>query len=98
MTNNSGLVDPIRAAEKGAPVAILRVEVQLPPYALMAKATVKAPAGIKGKLISVGGAKDIARIYVEQMLESARREGRRIRSGLCRRDVARFCGAAVRRG
>jgi NitT/TauT family transport system substrate-binding protein len=69
MTNNSGLVDPIRATEKGAPVAILRVEVQLPPYALMAKAAIRNPAGIKGKLISVGGAKDITRIYVEQMLD-----------------------------
>src|SRR5262245_60719651 len=32
MTNNSGLVDPIRANEKGAPVAILRVEIERPPY------------------------------------------------------------------
>lgn len=69
MTNNSGLVDPIRATEKGAPVAILRVEIQRPPYALMAKSAVKTPASIKGKLVSVGGAKDITRIYVEQMLE-----------------------------
>jgi ABC-type nitrate/sulfonate/bicarbonate transport system substrate-binding protein len=69
MTNNSGLVDPIRAAEKGAAVAILRVETQRPPYALMAKAAIKAPADIKGKLVSVGGAKDITRIYVERMLE-----------------------------
>lgn len=69
MTNNSGLVDPIRANEKGAPVAILRVEIQRPPYALMAKATIKSPGDIKGKLVSVGGPKDITRIYVEQMLE-----------------------------
>jgi ABC-type nitrate/sulfonate/bicarbonate transport system substrate-binding protein len=69
LTNNSGLVDPIRATEKGASVAILRVEIQRPPYALMAKAAIKAPADIKGKLVSVGGAKDITRIYVERMLE-----------------------------
>ena len=43
MTNNSGLVDPIRANEKGAPVAILRVEIQRPPYALMAKPAIKNP-------------------------------------------------------
>src|SRR5215510_7394675 len=67
MTNNSGLVDPIRANEKGAPVAILRVEIQRPPYALMAKPAIKTPPDIKGKLVSVGGAKDITRIYVEQM-------------------------------
>jgi NitT/TauT family transport system substrate-binding protein len=69
MTNNSGLVDPIRANEKGAPVAILRVEIQRPPYALMAKPAIKSPADIKGKLVSVGGPKDITRIYVEQMLD-----------------------------
>jgi ABC-type nitrate/sulfonate/bicarbonate transport system substrate-binding protein len=70
ISTNSGLVDPIRAAEKGAPVAILRVEIQLPPYALMAKPNVKTPADIKGKLVSVGGAKDITRIYVERMMEA----------------------------
>src|SRR5204862_3148693 len=69
MTNNSGLVDPIRANEKGAPVAILRVEIQRPPYALMAKPVIKSPADIKGKLVSVGGPKDITRIYVEQTLD-----------------------------
>ena len=70
ISTNSGLVDPIRATEKGAPVAILRVEIQRPPYALMAKPNVKTPADIKGKLVSVGGAKDITRIYVERMLEA----------------------------
>jgi ABC-type nitrate/sulfonate/bicarbonate transport system substrate-binding protein len=68
MTNNSGLVDPIRANEKGAPVAILRVEIARPPYALMAKPAIKTPADIRGKLVSVGGPKDITRIYVEQTL------------------------------
>jgi len=68
VSTNSGLVDPIRATEKGAPVAILRVEIQRPPYALMAKPNVKTPNDIKGKLVSVGGAKDITRIYVERML------------------------------
>ena len=33
----SGLVDPIRAVEKGAPVALIRIETQKPPYALLAK-------------------------------------------------------------
>ena len=70
ISTNSGLVDPIRATEKGAPVAILRVEIQRPPYALMAKPNVKSPNDIKGKLVSVGGAKDITRIYVERMLEA----------------------------
>jgi len=67
MSNNSGLVDPIRAAEKGAPVAILRVEIQRPPYAVLAKPAIKTMKDIKGKLVSVGGAKDITRIYVDRM-------------------------------
>src|SRR5687767_4338865 len=66
VSTNSGLVDPIRAAEKGAPVAILRVEIQRPPYAVLAKPNIKTLPDIKGKLVSVGGAKDITRIYVER--------------------------------
>jgi ABC-type nitrate/sulfonate/bicarbonate transport system substrate-binding protein len=68
VSTNSGLVDPIRAIEKGAPLAIVRLEVQAPPYSLLAKPTIKSIAELKGKLISVGGAKDITRIFVEQML------------------------------
>jgi len=63
-----GITDPIRAIEKGAPLAIVRLEVQAPPYSLLAKPTIKSIAELKGKLISVGGAKDITRIFVEQML------------------------------
>jgi ABC-type nitrate/sulfonate/bicarbonate transport system substrate-binding protein len=70
ISNNSGLVDPIRAAEKGAPVAILRVEIQRPPYSLLAKPAIKTMKDIKGKLVSVGGPKDITRIYVDRMLEA----------------------------
>jgi NitT/TauT family transport system substrate-binding protein len=70
ISTNSGLVDPIRAAQKGAPVAILRVEIQRPPYSLMAKPNIKTMKDIKGKLVSVGGAKDITRIYVDRTLEA----------------------------
>ena len=68
ISTNSGLVDPIRAIEKGAPLAIIRIEVQKPPYSLLAKANIKNIKELKGKLISVGGAKDITRIFVERML------------------------------
>jgi NitT/TauT family transport system substrate-binding protein len=70
VSTNSGLVDPIRAIEKGAPIAILRIEVQIPPYALLGKASIKSIKDLKGKMLSVGGAKDITRIYVERMLEA----------------------------
>ena len=68
VSTNSGLVDPIRAIQKGAPLAIVRIEVQVPPYSLLAKPAIKEMKDLKGKLISVGGAKDITRIFVEQML------------------------------
>jgi ABC-type nitrate/sulfonate/bicarbonate transport system substrate-binding protein len=67
-STNSGLVDPIRAIEKGAPIALIRIEVQKPPYSLLAKPTVKSMRDLKGKMLSIGGAKDITRIFVERML------------------------------
>jgi NitT/TauT family transport system substrate-binding protein len=68
VSTNSGLVDPIRAIQKGAPIALIRIEVQAPPESLLAKPAIKSIKDLKGKLISVGGAKDITRIFVEQML------------------------------
>jgi ABC-type nitrate/sulfonate/bicarbonate transport system substrate-binding protein len=67
-STNSGLVDPIRAIEKGAPIALIRIEVQKPPYSLLAKPGIKSMTDLKGKMLSVGGAKDITRIFVERML------------------------------
>jgi NitT/TauT family transport system substrate-binding protein len=64
----SGLVDPIRAIEKGAPLAIVRIEVQRPPYALLGQPTIKGMKELKGRIVSVGGAKDITRMFLERML------------------------------
>ena len=66
---STGLVDPMRAIGMGAPIAIVRVEVQAPPYALLGKPGIKSLKELKGKVISLGGPKDITRIYVERMLE-----------------------------
>jgi ABC-type nitrate/sulfonate/bicarbonate transport system substrate-binding protein len=68
VTMSTGLVDPVRAIDKGAPLAIVRLETQSPPYALVAKSTIKSLKDLKGKVISLGGPKDITRIYVERML------------------------------
>ena len=68
-STNSGMVDPIRAIEKGVPLAIIRIEVQIPPYSLLAKSSIRSIRELKGKIISVGGAKDITRLFVERMLE-----------------------------
>jgi len=64
---STGLADPLRAIDKGASIAIVRVEMQAPPYALMAKPAIKRWADLKGKTISIGGPKDITRIYLERM-------------------------------
>jgi NitT/TauT family transport system substrate-binding protein len=68
ITMSTGLVDPIRAIDKGAPIAIVRIEVQAPPYSLIANKSIKSLAELRGKTISLGGPKDITRIYVERML------------------------------
>lgn len=70
LATSAGLVDPIRAIEKGAGLALPRIEIQSPPYALNAKSSIKTIAGLKGKTIIVGGAKDITRIFVEEMLRA----------------------------
>jgi NitT/TauT family transport system substrate-binding protein len=65
---SAGMVDPIRAIDKGAPVALVRVVIQAPPYALLARHEIKKIEDLKGKIISIGGAKDITRIFTERML------------------------------
>jgi NitT/TauT family transport system substrate-binding protein len=66
---STGLADPLRAVGMGAPISIVRIEVQAPPYDLVAKPGIKSIGELKGKVISLGGPKDITRIYVERMLE-----------------------------
>ncbi|HEX4194936.1 MAG TPA: ABC transporter substrate-binding protein [Stellaceae bacterium] len=65
---STGLVDPIRAIDKGGPVSIVLVEVTAAPYELMGKAAVKNLAGLKGKNIAVGGLNDITNIYLDRMV------------------------------
>src|SRR3954465_10484019 len=68
MALSVGLVDPMNAIDKGASIAIVGVVMQAPPYALLAKPAIKSMADLKGKLISIGGDKDITRIFLERML------------------------------
>src|SRR5262249_35640231 len=65
---STGLVDPLRAIAMGAPIAIVRVEVQAPPYALIAKPEIKRREDLKGKVISLGGQKATPRISAGRML------------------------------
>jgi NitT/TauT family transport system substrate-binding protein len=68
IATQTGLADPLRAVGMGAPIAVVRIDVQAPPYALVAKANITSMKELKGKVISLGGPKDITRIYVERML------------------------------
>ncbi len=65
---SGGLTDPLLAIDKGAKIAVLRVETQVAPYSLWAKPAIKSIPELRGKLISIGGAKDITRIYLERTL------------------------------
>ena len=65
---STGITDPIYAIDKGAPIAIVRLEIQSPPYAMIAKPAIKSLAELKGKTIMIDGPKGITKIYVERML------------------------------
>src|SRR5580704_130470 len=54
---STGIVDPIYAVDKGAPIAILSLEMVSPPYALMAQPAIKSIKQLKGKTIMVDGPK-----------------------------------------
>jgi ABC-type nitrate/sulfonate/bicarbonate transport system substrate-binding protein len=71
VTYSSGLVDPIRAVAGGAPVALVRIDQQASPYALLSKPDLPNLAALKGHSVIVGGAKDITRLYAQRMLASA---------------------------
>src|SRR5271165_2777211 len=58
----AGLVDPLRAIERGAPIALIRIEGAVPPYSLFAKPEIKRIEDLRGKTISLGGSADITRI------------------------------------
>src|SRR5262245_15085666 len=63
-----GITDPIRAIDKGASLALIRVVGKSAPYVLIGKPTLKSIAELKGKIISVGADNDINTFYFEQMM------------------------------
>ncbi len=94
----SGLVDPIRAIDKGAPLAIARIEMQRPPYALLAKPAIKSIKELKGKIVSVGGAEGHHPHLLRAHAGAERRRPQGRRPDLCGRDLGAAGGAAVGRG
>jgi NitT/TauT family transport system substrate-binding protein len=69
ITVEGAFVDVIRAIDKGAPLAILRVMVQTPPYELFGQKSITSLKELKGKTVSIGGPKDVTHIYLDRMLE-----------------------------
>ncbi len=65
---STALIDPIYAIDKGAPIAIVRLEMQLSPYALIGKKGISKIEELKGKTLMVDGPKGITKMYAERML------------------------------
>lgn len=64
----SGFPDFIRATNAGAPVKIVINAIGAPPYGVYAKPAIKKISDLKGKIVSIGGAKDITLIYMEAFI------------------------------
>ena len=65
-----GITDPIRAIDKGASLALIRVVGNAAPYVLIGKPGLKSIADLKGKIISVGADNDITTVYFERMMSA----------------------------
>ena len=63
-----GITDPIRAIDKGASLALVRVIGNSAPYVLIGKPGLKSIKDLKGKIISVGADNDITTVYFERMM------------------------------
>jgi NitT/TauT family transport system substrate-binding protein len=65
-----GVVEPIHAVEKGAPVALLRMIGQVSPYAMLPKPGIASIKDLKGKTICIGGLLDINRVYLDRIMQA----------------------------
>ena len=65
---SAGSPDPIRAVDKGASLALIRVVGNAAPYVLIGKPGLKSIADLKGKIVSVGADNDITTFYFERMM------------------------------
>jgi len=68
VTISAALTEPIYAISKGAPIRLVRLEIQLPPYAIEAKAQYKNLEDLRGKTIMIDAPTGITKIYLERML------------------------------
>jgi NitT/TauT family transport system substrate-binding protein len=65
-----GVVEPIHAVERGAPVALLRIAGRVSPYEMLAKPDVPSIKDLKGKTICIGGLFDINRVYLDRVMKA----------------------------
>ena len=68
--NTGGVADPLRAIDQGAPMRILRIIIGPSPYEVFGAKDVKSFADLRKKTVMIGGAKDITRIYFEDMAKA----------------------------
>ena len=65
---DTGTLDPVRAIDQGADIAILCIQASPSPYGLVARPAIKDIHALKGRLIAVGDTTDIARDYLDGIL------------------------------
>jgi NitT/TauT family transport system substrate-binding protein len=65
-----GVVEPIHAVEKGAPVGLIRIIGQVSAYEMLAKPEIASIKDLKGKTICIGGLADINRVYLERIMQA----------------------------
>jgi ABC-type nitrate/sulfonate/bicarbonate transport system substrate-binding protein len=65
-----GLVEPIHAVAKGAPVAILRLTSDVTAYEMLAQPSIKSVKDLKGKTICIGGLMDINKVYLDRIMKA----------------------------
>lgn len=65
-----GLTEPIHAAAKGAPVAILRILADVTPYEILAQKDIHTIEELRSKTFCVGGLMDINAVYLERVMSA----------------------------
>ncbi len=63
--------DAFRAIDKGAPLKMIRTDIEHAPHTVVAKPAIKSFADLKGKVISIGTVQGLDRIYLDRKLKSA---------------------------
>ena len=65
-----GLTEPIHAAAKGAPVAILRILADVTPYEILAQKNIHRIEDLRGKTVCIGGLMDINAVYLDRIMSA----------------------------